>query len=78
MGCSFMYEQPIHGTVHAHTRYCTRPYTRPYTRHCGEMYLCIVMTVSLLIMNQTDLRLVDNQKENNHNDHIPLNLKVIS
>ena len=35
----------------------------------------IVVTVFLLIMNQTDLRSVHNQKENCHHDHFPFNLK---
>ena len=33
----------------------------------------IVVTVFLLIMNQIEFQLVHNQKENRHDDHIPLN-----
>ena len=36
----------------------------------------IVVTVFILIMNPTEFRLVHNQKENSHYDHIPINLKV--
>ena len=37
----------------------------------------IVVTVFLLIMNQTGDRLAPNRKENCHNDHIPFNSKGI-
>ena len=37
----------------------------------------IVVTVFLLIMNQTEVRLVHNQKENCDYDRIPVNLKGI-
>ena len=37
----------------------------------------IAVTVSHLIMNQVKVRLVHNQKENSHYDHIPLNLSGI-
>ena len=36
----------------------------------------IVVTVFLQIMNPTEFRLVHNQKENCHYDHIPFNFKV--
>ena len=35
----------------------------------------IVVTVFLLIMNETEVRLAYNQKENCHHDRIPFNLK---
>ena len=35
------------------------------------------LTVFLLIMNQTEFRLVQNQKENCHYDRIPFSLKGI-
>ena len=31
----------------------------------------IVVTVFLLILNQMEIHLVENQKENSHRDHIP-------
>ena len=37
----------------------------------------IVVTVFLFLREQTEVRLVHNQKENCHSDHIPLNLKRI-
>ena len=36
----------------------------------------IVVTVFLSILNQMVIHLVQNQKENCHHDHIPLNVKV--
>ena len=36
-----------------------------------------VMTVSVLMMNQTDSHLVHNENENCQCGHIPLNLKII-
>ena len=37
----------------------------------------IVVTVFLLILNQTEFRSVHNQEETRHYDHIPFNLKRI-
>ena len=36
----------------------------------------IVVTVFLSILNRIEIYSVQNQKENGHHDHIPLNLKV--
>ena len=44
-------------------------------RQHGKTWNMIVMTVFLLILNQTEFHLNKNRKENCHHDHIALNLK---
>ena len=39
------------------------------------LFNTIVVTVFLLTMNQTEVRLIHNQKENCRHDHLPFNCK---